>query len=169
MKQHYLLSIFLLLSLQALPQAHKPVVDSLNQLLENTSETKQKVDLLNEIAFEYINIQIDTSYIYAQKAQELAQHYDYQLGVADAKKNLATYYHMLNDRKKTFKYFNEAVAIVENEKDSTRLAKIYNNIGITYKNHGDFNEALDAYHKALAINLKRNNLVGTLRSYKTGK
>ncbi len=55
-------------------------------------------------------------------------------------------------------WYLKVLKVVENLKDEVRLALLYNNIGLVYKNQNQLEEALVYFQKAFAINEKRQDI-----------
>jgi tetratricopeptide (TPR) repeat protein len=78
--------IFMLCATSAISKS--PKIDSLKKVLLNTPPLNQ-VTILNEIAWEYKNIQSDSVEFYATNALQLAERYDDLTGIAKAYQRLA--------------------------------------------------------------------------------
>lgn len=148
--RHLTLISIICLSMYAYGQ--HPKIDSLVNVLNSTTNEKNRVDLYNDIAFEYVYIKYDSIKPNADKAIALANKIDYPLGIADAKKTLAIYYYFLGDREQSFDHINSAIRIFKLENDSLGIAKTYNNLATLYKNFGLLKESIKAYDSAIYFN-----------------
>jgi signal transduction histidine kinase len=142
-----------------------PKIDSLKTELQKTSSKKAKVDLFNEIGFEYIYIKYDSIKPNAEKAISIAKQINYEIGIADAQKNLAVYYYFDGNRQKSFKSINQAISVYKYKKDTAKIAKGYNNLANLYKNFGLLNEALKAYDSAIYFNTKIKSNQGLFNNH----
>ncbi len=81
-------------------------------------------------------------------------------GLADSYISLAVLHDRMKEPKKDRFYLFKALDIVKNEENKKGLynilAKIYNNIGVSYANESNHDEALIYYHKSLDIGQKNN-------------
>ncbi|QSS98235.1 tetratricopeptide repeat protein [Psychroflexus sp. ALD_RP9] len=142
-----------------------PKIDSLKAELVKASSQKAKVDLFNRIAYEYIYIKYDSIKPNAEKAISIANKINYEIGIADARKNLATFYFFDGNRQKSFKSINQAISFYKKIKDSARIAKAYNNLANLYKNFGLLKESLKAYDSAIYFNTKVKSNQGLFNNY----
>ncbi len=58
-------------------------------------------------------------------------------------------------------WYLKSMKIAENLHDESRLAVLYNNLGLVYKNQNNFDEALVYYQKSYLINEKTKNILAT--------
>jgi len=142
-----------------------PKIDSLKTELQKTASKKAKVDLFNEISYEYIYIKYDSIKPNAEKAISIAKQIKYEIGIADAQKNLAVYYYFDGNRQKSFKSINQAISVYKYKKDTAKIAKGYNNLANLYKNFGLFKESLKAYDSAIYFNTKVKSNQGLFNNY----
>ncbi len=142
-----------------------PKIDSLKTELQKTASKKAKVDLFNEISYEYIYIKYDSIKPNAEKAISIANKIKYEIGIADAQKNLAVYYYFNGNRQKSFKSINQAISVYKYKKDTAKIAKGYNNLANLYKNFGLFKESLKAYDSAIYFNTKVKSNQGLFNNY----
>ena len=78
------LTLNIILSLVLLQGNSQNKIDSLNNALSKSKIDTSKINIINMLAFEYKNINPDTSIIIAQKAIILSQTIGYELGLAEA-------------------------------------------------------------------------------------
>lgn len=142
-----------------------PKIDSLNTVLQKAKTTQDKVDVYNLIAYEYIYIKYDSIKPNAERAINLAKKINYNIGIADAEKNLAVYYFFEGNREESFKLVRSAIATYKLKKDTARMAKGYNNLANLHKNFGLLEEALTAYDTAIYFNKKINVKQGLFNNY----
>jgi len=62
-------------------------------------------------------------------------------------------------------HYKEAATAATEASDQPELANIYNNIGLIHKSKGDYNKALDWYHKSLKIMEQVGNQAGLAANY----
>ncbi len=165
MKEYALALWLLFFSINLSASEQHPKIDSLKTVLNSTSSTIEKVNLLNAIALKYVHVKYDSIKTNAEKALQLAQIENYDLGVADAKKNLAIYYYFDGNREKSLNYINQAITTYKREKDTIRIAKGYNNLANLYKNFGLFKESLRTYDTAIYFNKKAKHNQGLFNNH----
>ena len=157
------LSVFflLMLSLNLFSQAN---IDSLETQLKIVS-SKEKVEVLNELAKEYKSSLPEKTMEYGKQALELSQKIDYTKGEADALANIATAYYIYSDYHKSIEIFLEALQIFEEIEDKKNIAQILNNIGLTYNVLSKYEISLNYHLKSLKIREEIGDKEGVAASY----
>jgi tetratricopeptide (TPR) repeat protein len=155
------------LFINGLIYAQTSTFDSL-LLKANTAKTKhEKVDALNNLAFHYKSINIDTALMYVDKSIELATDIRYKSGLAFAinqKGNIYLDAWNLNEAKKHYK---QALEIRKELNSPIDVASSYANIGIVYHCLNAYDEAIMYYLNSLEVYKKENakpQIVNTLRN-----
>ena len=120
-KKYYLLFVFLLLFFRSLVYAQQHRIDSLLNSLNQTLEDTTRIRTLNRLASEYNGAG------------------DYEKGVEQADKALE-----LSEKYLEKKPGKKIATVLEIER-----AKAYNNIGIIYKNQGNYPKALESFFEGL--------------------
>lgn len=135
-------------------------IDSLKQELIREPDEANRINLQNIIARRYLRVNIDSTFIYATKALELADSNTYPLKFAYALNNLgiAYYYYRQFD---TAIYLNEkALNIYEKTNDSVRYADVLINLGNISFEIGNYSEAQKSYERSLFIYKSTNHQTG---------
>jgi adenylate cyclase len=141
------LFIFFSTKLQA-QKTGQELVDSLTPLLPGLKEDTLKVNVLNEIAYGYY--QVDSSYQAigkARQALELAQKLKWKKGIAAAYNLMGANYLDLHQYELSESYFLKALALYAELGIKTRLAVINGNMGNLYYAMGNEPRAMEAYLK----------------------
>lgn len=128
-------------------------LDSLSKALKKTESDTVKINLLNEIAWEYQRYDILKAKRFSQLAMQLSEKKGYMHGKANALSNMGC---ILADEG----FYDEAVqnylAAINIRKniapESIIIARLYNNIGIVYANQANYPMAL--YYMKLSLELK---------------
>lgn len=192
MKINHTFLLILLLFISTISFAQNAEIDSLeNVLLHHQADDTTKVNLLNLLADEYANSDINKSHEIAQEANILAKKINYKKG--EARSYLRFSYNHLKksemveaeecvlkaeklyeeinykegitrtlickakaafyekDLEKAKGLYTEVLNIAIEEGDSSRQAKMLNNLGISAYSKGDFDEALLYLKKAQTI------------------
>lgn len=146
-------SLFVMLGLQA----QTPYLDSLRNCLSRpVSSDTMRVFQYNEIAWTYLEYSLDSTYIFANKAINLAQKRKYPNGVMDAKNTLGIYYRYLSEYAKAINVYNELIALRIKNHQEDKLTGAYANLGSVYFEKGSYAQALKHYQKAIDIAKKYN-------------
>lgn len=129
----------------------QPAIDSLEQLLAG-SEGTRKVDLLNELSYEYLyEVTGDRCVEYASQAMALADEIGYEKGKGDALNRLGSHYHNISAYDKALDYFLQSLAIREKINDTLGVSASYSNIALIYYACGDIDKTIDYAEKSLQL------------------
>jgi len=154
--------------------AQDPVVDSLQNLLE-TSNDSIKINTLIVLARVHLSKNLLQSVDYATQAVELAKSHKALAQESEALTMLggARYYQGNYDKAKEawMSCIDVLQERLESVKDSTDklhikngIAQLYNNVGVIYKNNGEYDKAIDYYQKNLKIQEEIGNTLNMARS-----
>lgn len=134
-------------------------IDSLLNLIKTDKPDTNKVKHLNELGWELMKSNPDTSIIIGNQALQLAEEISVSTdetiamagkkGIAKSLGNLGSYYRMKADYPKALHYYFKALKMAEDLKYKILIAKIFTSIGIAYKEQADYPKALDYYFKSL--------------------
>lgn len=131
------------------------IADSLNVLLKSATDTT-RVNLLNEIAYEYISDDPETATKYANEALVLSQSTSFVKGEMIANNNLGLAQYYSNNYDAALEYYNKVLLLARKSGDKLKEASAINNIGLVYDDKADYTKALENYLKALQIVEKIN-------------
>lgn len=125
----------------------------------------QKVEALNELAFEIRNTDTPRSILLSKEAQEISSTIRYVLGKATALNNEAFCYVQITDYDLALEKLLAALELFEKEKCELGIAQVHYNFCILYFRLGDFNNALDSINKAINFYQKKDNKDEMARCY----
>ena len=141
-------SLFLVFGLQA----QNPYLDSLrNCLSKPVSSDTMRVFQYNEIAWTYLDYSLDSTFLFANKALNLAQKRNYPNGIMDAKNTLGIYYRYVSEYSKAISMYNELITLRIKNHQEDKLTGAYANLGSVYYEKGSYAQALKHYQKAIDI------------------
>ncbi|NCC88282.1 MAG: tetratricopeptide repeat protein [Clostridia bacterium] len=145
-----LLLIYLLISPVSYAQIAKS--DSLISLLETTTETEARQELLKSIAniYEYSG-EWDNYHRCALQMLELAHEENDSSWIAEAYNKLGISSCYTGKNEKAIEYFTLALEINEAMKEYASVANSYENLGIVYNEMGDFDNAIECQLKSVEI------------------
>jgi signal transduction histidine kinase len=134
----------------------QPVKDSLeNVLADRTLNDSLRIITLINLSREYQYIDLQKSFVYSEEAIKKAEENYLPWGKASTYKNIGNFYSIRGDFATAIKYFDLALNLNYQLKDSTRIASCYNNLGTSYLSLGKFDEAYfyhtQSYRMANAI------------------
>jgi class 3 adenylate cyclase len=140
--------------------AQATVADSLLALLAKTKEDTNKVNLLNEIAWELKTDDAKAAIARLDAAILLARKLHFRKGEGNALNYRGVIEDLHGNSEAATDFFHKALKIRELLNDRKGMASILNNIGNVAESRGDYMTALDNYQKALSI---RESLQDTVR------
>jgi len=128
--------------------------DSLYRILKIARADSDKVNLLNQISFEFrVNLP-DTSYSLATKSLEIAKKAGFDRGIGNAEMLIATYHKTKSNYQLALRFNFKALEIWQRifpPSGGPRAAYALSNIGIIYDEQSDYPKALKYHFKTLAI------------------
>jgi len=127
------------------------VVDSLHSKLAALTDDTLRVNLLNELAWEYRYSSPDTALQYGSKALMLARSLGYKLGEAEALYQTGNIHRYQGRYVQAIEVYTEGIRISENVGDKRALAKGYDMIGGMLRIQGNFSTATDYYQRSLKL------------------
>lgn len=154
MKKLYTIIILTLTVFSFTLNIEASVIDSLQQLFNQAKYDTTKVNLLNKLSEKYYNINIDSSYKYANKALILSQKINYKRGSADAFSKISSALFYKGEYKNSIKNIQEAINLYETENYVKGLIESYLGLGQTWKELGDYPKSMDNYLLALKASEK---------------
>jgi signal transduction histidine kinase/Tfp pilus assembly protein PilF len=132
------------------------IIDSLEKKLPKIKTEKEKIDILNQIAYEYKFIDPKKNLDNATKALEFAKKINYLDGIINAKRNLGYFYLITSDYKQAQDNFNY---IIKNTKDNSKIGLSYSGLGIIEAKQSNYPEALKLYFKGLKFAENSNDKI----------
>ena len=178
-----IISLLLALSTTALHAQlqGQPLIDSLLKELPKQKEDTNKVNMLEDIAYDcYLYSKPDDGIIYGGQEAALATKLNFQTGLASANNVLGACYLSKNDTSRSLAYFQQAMTIYQQMGRKGRAGSTSFNIGNVYFSIGDEQKAIEYYYKALNIaeeindsnslatcNSAIGNVYSTVRDYAT--
>ncbi|NOQ28040.1 MAG: tetratricopeptide repeat protein [Bacteroidales bacterium] len=152
-KSLLILAILILSSYQFKLHAQTTEIDSLENLLHNNiKKDTARINLLNEVAYKIIGINIDKTLQYANEAKELSETLNFKKGKAESLRLIGIFYIIKADYPKALEYYHRSLIINKEIGYKLGIANALNNIGLIYYTKSDYPRALEYYHKALKIN-----------------
>ena len=140
--------------------AQQDHIDRLKYLLEEAENDSSKVDILNQLHIEYLDISQSTALNYGKQALKLAQEVSYQRGVYNSANHLGNLYEKqgaFDKAKNNYLIAAEAEKKINAKKE---LATTYNSLGNVEAQLNNDNVALNYYLDALAIRREINDQDG---------
>ncbi len=135
-------------------------MDSLQQLIKELPNNEQKVEAMNELAFEYIFHSYDASMKYANEAESLAEKIGYNVGKALSLNISGIVYRIQGNYSRALDSHFKSLTICQKENYSQGIANNYSNIGLVFFDKEDYKKAIQYFEKSLKIKEKINDKRG---------
>lgn len=140
-------------------------LEDLLKKLEKADEDTAKVNLLNELAFEYAAYSQEEALKYTDQAIKLAKKLKYQQGLANTYHITGNIYFYVGNYEEAYNSYIKSIEIKEKIGDKAGMSKTYNNVANLFRNTGNLDKALEYTEKALALNIQIGNKQGVADSY----
>jgi two-component system NarL family sensor kinase len=132
-------------------------IDSLQQALSVTADTRSKIKTLTELCWEYRFINADKARTYGLEALELARKEGSLELEVEALNNVGVTHEAQGNYNEALDYQFKAIKIREKLGDELKMANTTNNIGVIYDEKGDYTKAIEYYLKARKIYERLND------------
>ena len=133
------------------------VIDSLLIILSSANEDSNKVNLLNEISYNFPYINPDEGLKYGNQALDLAKKISWTKGIASAYSSIGANYANKADYALALEYEYKSLKIYEQLNDLPNQAMLLQNIGIVHHTSKNQLKALEYDQKALKLFEQLNN------------
>jgi class 3 adenylate cyclase/Tfp pilus assembly protein PilF len=142
------------------PYSQGQVIDSLNTVIQRSSEDTSKVLTLIELAGQYYRTSPQDAILFGNQAKDLAERLNYAKGMALAYKSIGMGYYFANNWIDALVNWKLAMAAFEAAGDQNGVANMLNNLGAVHFSGGDDEPALDYFMQSLRV---AENIQDTLR------
>lgn len=140
-------------------------VDSLKNILAQTSDEKTRIDLLLTIAESYANSNLDSLLFYLELSLPQIESTNYQIVEAKALFVRGTYFYRSGDYSQAQLNYHQSLKIAKGINAFQIIAKNYNTMGIVLDDLGKYQEAIDYYKRALYIDHLSLNFSGVSNNW----
>jgi signal transduction histidine kinase len=128
--------------------AQSPQLPELLQELHSTQDSSQYVNTLGKLGALYMMIDIDSSFVYAIRAHEIADRLHDKKGLADAYDVMSFCFALRTDFNIAGIYAYQALQLHKSLSDSARMCKTLSNLYLYYRNMGRPVEANNYFYEA---------------------
>jgi tetratricopeptide (TPR) repeat protein len=125
--------------------------DSLQELIKKEADDTTKVNHLNELGSEWMNINPDSAITPLTKALAIATQIKWLNGQSISCSNLGSCHYLKGNYPLALEFYLQAIKNYETLGNTTGLARNLSKLGNVYFMQSDFQKALDYYSKALII------------------
>lgn len=128
-----------------------PLADSLALRLESISAPAERMVLLNDMAWEYVNYDAAIANSYAWQAWAIAVDLKDKIQQGQALKSLGMAAHNEDILDDSECYFLEAIALFREVKDTAGLVAVFNNAGLMYRRQAKCEQASRMYLEGMSM------------------
>jgi len=125
--------------------------DSLLAMLDTPQPDTDRVSTLNALAYAFYRTEPQSTVQYASEARRLADSANYQVGLAEAYRNVGLGYYMQGEYTKALENWESSMRIYEMLGDEEGIANILSNRGSVYFTTGGYTLALEDFLEALPL------------------
>ncbi len=126
-------------------------VDSLLNVLKTAKEDTNKVNQLNALGWELMNINPDTSTLLSTQALQLAEKKQWKKGIANSYNQLGWFNFLKGEYSFALENYKKAIVLWDQLNDKKGKATALGRIGSVYQMQGDYSKAVSYYLTALKI------------------
>ncbi len=116
-----------------------------------TVSGKEKIEVLNELAYEYLDQSAETCIKYANQALKLSRKLNHRKGEATALKYISDCYRIMGNHEKALECAQRSFKIFEKSGDKKGSSNSLMAIGRVYDDLSNYQKALECYLKSLKI------------------
>ncbi|WP_083629501.1 tetratricopeptide repeat-containing sensor histidine kinase [Tenacibaculum agarivorans] len=125
------------------------VIDSLLINLKSSPSNKEKVDYLNELAWEYRTINIEKGLKHAKEAKKLSDAISYHDGFVTSLNRTGILLLNKGDYEESISLYNNILDLEKTRNNTYGIARAQNQLGLLYKKTGNLNTSKDYYTSSL--------------------
>ncbi|MDX2129319.1 MAG: tetratricopeptide repeat protein [Chloroherpetonaceae bacterium] len=131
---------------------------------EGTFSDIEKIDILNELAWEYRNVKPQYALELSKETLRLSNFFNYQRGLAYAMRSLATSMHSLGQYDEALEKSSEAANLLEMIEDYEGQGEALNVMGNAFLNLGQYADALEIYSRVILLFQQLGKIDGEARA-----
>lgn len=133
-------------------------IDSLKQELKLQEHSdNDKVDVINQLALAYINVNNDSAIYYANISDSLSEYLSYEVGKAKSQRLIGVYNFNKSNYDKAIEHLTVALELFKKHNNENEIAVCYNDLGLCYKNTNKNALALENLNKSIKYYEKTEN------------
>ena len=125
----------------------------------------EKIDKLNELAFEYHKSDPTITRKYANEALLLARKFGHNEGIALSFNYIGISHHLTSEFDLALSNYKKSLRIFKKYEKNTFIARLYSNIGGIYEKKGEFNKAIKYQFQSIELLEKIGEKLGLASSF----
>ena len=142
------LTLFILWLLAQVSLGQNAKIDSLLSELQGSQDTT-RIILLNQIAFEFWNSDVESAHNYAQSALELSKEIDFAKGIAWSNTNIGLYNYFIGEYEQALACYANALDAIQDQQTLEIHSYTLSRIGNLYRLKGKYDSAIYYYKQSL--------------------
>ena len=146
------------------PSIHREKIDSLLGRLPQADHT-ERFHILSKLSTIYLAISMESSNAYARQALEIAKQGNKPDELAQAYKQLGNIALQKGQYPLVTSFYDSSLIYFSSLNDTNGESKVWNNLGILYRNIGDLHTSIDFHMKSLYAKKQLNDSLGLANSY----
>ncbi|HAS45775.1 MAG TPA: hypothetical protein DCS93_35165 [Microscillaceae bacterium] len=151
MNRTIVITLWFIFASMYVTQGQNRHIDSLKFLIKQSKTDSSRAVLLNELAYEMRNIDIQQIQKYSQQALVIARKLKLKKEEIAALVGLGISYGLQADPMKGIKYSKQALTLSKEIKDTLSIITVLNNLGVIYDFQSNYAKSLEYYTKSLKL------------------
>lgn len=143
-----LVLMILFFSSNTFSQSIEDIISDTKLKFQNETETELKAKLSADLAWYYVQVNIDSAKLYGEKSLSLSKLSKNQTLIAQSYNDLATVYFVKGDYKKSLAFTDESLKLRKLLKDEAGIASLYFKKGNAYNKMSKYDSTMYYYFKA---------------------
>jgi serine phosphatase RsbU (regulator of sigma subunit) len=140
-------------------------ISALETRISHLTNSVEKVDTINQLAFEIRNSDTPRSILLSKKSQELSKLLNYPIGNATSLANEGFCYVQITNYELALEKLFAALTIFTEQKNELGIAKVHYNLCLIYSRISDIDNALESINITIGYYQKENNDFELARCY----
>lgn len=125
--------------------------DSLRQAIAAAKHDTTRINVMNALAHYFLNINRDSTNIYAQRAKKMAESSNYSKGIAQSSYIIGQNLFFKSSYYESLSYMRNALQLYEKLSNYSDISETLHFIGLSYRNLRQYDKALEHLYKALLV------------------
>ena len=140
-------------------------IDSLKNVLSDSKNDTNRAIILDKLAVEYYNINLDTFQLYTEEALEQATELSFEKIISTSYNKLGIAYYHRHKYRLSSKYYKKQFYFSKKNNNKGDMAKYYRNVGLNYRELSILDTAIIYLKKSIKIRKEINDSIGIASCY----
>jgi tetratricopeptide (TPR) repeat protein len=144
--------------------AQQQRIDSLLRVLPSLNDERQRVDVLNDLAFQYTSVSFNETHKFLDEALHIARDIRYDKGLAESLKILGLNHFIRSEYTLAAQYSYQSLNLYEKLEDKAGQAKVLNNLSMVLSAQKDVEQAYKLTLRSLSLKREEGDSLGVANS-----